>query len=87
MSEDNESKSINSRKHSFGGSSLRDEDSLSLTSAPSYMASTESARAKLRQPSPLRRENSATPARKRLSFSGSTNGSNKAGAVENSNNR
>ncbi|XP_030449833.1 protein IQ-DOMAIN 2-like [Syzygium oleosum] len=64
------------RRHSIGGSSVRDDESLgSSASVPSYMVATESARAKSRLQSPLGIENNATPdkgtagpAKKRLSF-------------------
>lgn len=74
---DDDSKSLNStqseqcRRHSFVGSSVRDDESLGSSPAvPGYMAYTESARAKSRLPSP---QGSETPgsAKKRLSFSGS----------------
>ncbi|KAL3650056.1 hypothetical protein CASFOL_006459 [Castilleja foliolosa] len=79
---DDESKSVNSaqsgccRRHSIAGSSARDDDSLASSSAvPSYMASTESARAKSRLPSPLGTPDRASSSKKRLSFSGSSGGS------------
>ncbi|KAI3442967.1 uncharacterized protein J3R85_000309 [Psidium guajava] len=64
------------RRHSIGGSSVRDEESLgSSASVPSYMVATESARAKSRLQSPLGIGNNGTPdkgsagtAKKRLSF-------------------
>lgn len=81
MSPDHDSKSVFSvqseqnRRHSVGGSSVRDDESLASSPAvPSYMASTKSAKAKLRQQSPLGMENvtpekgSAANAKKRLSF-------------------
>ncbi|KAG5557427.1 hypothetical protein RHGRI_007615 [Rhododendron griersonianum] len=67
------------RRHSIAGSSVRDDDSLASSPAvPSYMGSTESAKAKSRVPSPL--GNNGTPlekgsvgsARKRLSFPSSS---------------
>ncbi|MCE0481334.1 hypothetical protein HAX54_039016 [Datura stramonium] len=66
------------RRHSFlVGSSIRDDESLeSSRTVPSYMAATESARARSRLPSPLGFEKNGTPekgtvssAKKRLSFS------------------
>ncbi|KAK4480303.1 hypothetical protein RD792_013372 [Penstemon davidsonii] len=86
---DDESRSINSiqsercRRHSVEGSSVRDDESFSSSPAiPGYLASTESARAKSRLPSPLGLEKVGTPekvsggsAKKRLSFSGSPAGS------------
>lgn len=70
------------RRHSFAGSSIRDDESLASSPAvPSYMAATESARARSRLPSPLGFEKSGTPekgtvssAKKRLSFSASPGG-------------
>ncbi|PKI43267.1 protein IQ-DOMAIN 1 [Punica granatum] len=71
------------RRHSIAGgsggpSSVRDDDSLSsLASVPSYMAPTQSAKAKSRLPSPLGingtppEKGSAGSAKKRLSFTGS----------------
>uniref|UniRef100_A0A5B7AWX8 DUF4005 domain-containing protein n=1 Tax=Davidia involucrata TaxID=16924 RepID=A0A5B7AWX8_DAVIN len=63
------------RRHSIAGSSVRDDESLaSSPSVPSYMVSTESAKAKSRMQSPFRVENgtpekgSAGSAKKRLSF-------------------
>ena len=65
------------RRHSLAGSSVRDDESLASSPAvPSYMASTESTRARSRLPSPLGLEkNNGTPergssasAKKRLSF-------------------
>ncbi|KAL4341753.1 hypothetical protein GQ457_08G012320 [Hibiscus cannabinus] len=65
------------RRHSFGGSSVRDDESLaSSPSLPSYMVPTQSARAKTRLQSPLGLEaNGATPekgpnpsTKKRLSY-------------------
>ncbi|KAL0283990.1 UNVERIFIED_CONTAM: protein IQ-DOMAIN 1 [Sesamum angustifolium] len=87
---DDESKSVKSaqsdrcRRHSTAGSSVRDDESLasSPASVPSYMASTESTRARSR-PSPLgSAERVKTPekaassgsAKKRLSFSDSLRG-------------
>ncbi|KAF3631099.1 hypothetical protein CQW23_24129 [Capsicum baccatum] len=65
------------RRHSIAGSSVRDDESLgSCSSVPSYMASTQSAKARTRLQSPLGVENSTTPAKgsagsvkKRLSYS------------------
>ncbi|KAK6144860.1 hypothetical protein DH2020_021680 [Rehmannia glutinosa] len=82
---DDDSKSINStqsercRRHSVAGSSVRDDESLASSPAvPSYMGSTESARAKSRLPSPLGTPEKASvsggSAKKRLSFSGSPGG-------------
>lgn len=74
------------RRHSIGGSSVRDDESLaSSPPVPSYMASTKSAKARSRLPSPLGLERygsapekgsvSAGPTpRKRLSFQGSPAG-------------
>ncbi|XP_009593794.1 protein IQ-DOMAIN 3-like isoform X2 [Nicotiana tomentosiformis] len=70
------------RRHSIAGSSIRDDESLSSSQAvPSYMAATESARARSRLPSPLGFEKIGTPekgtinsAKKRLSFSASPGG-------------
>lgn len=68
------------RRHSFAGSSIRDDESLASSPAvPSYMAATESARSRSRLPSPLGFEKNGTPetgtvstsAKKRLSFSAS----------------
>lgn len=67
------------RRHSVAGSSVRDDESLASSPAvPSYMAPTESAKAKSRLPSPLGLEKNGTPdhkkgssvgsAKKRLSF-------------------
>lgn len=64
------------RRHSIAGSSVRDDESLaSSPSVPSYMVPTESARARLRPPSPLGVEKNGTPekgsagpAKKRLSY-------------------
>lgn len=63
----------------MAGSSVRDDESLtSSASVPSYMAQTESAKAKSRVPSPLGFEKGGTPekgsvgsAKKRLSFTAS----------------
>ncbi|KAL8533043.1 hypothetical protein ACS0TY_009337 [Phlomoides rotata] len=82
---DEDSKSMNStlsdqcRRRSIGGSSVRDDEGFASSSAiPSYMASTESARAKSRLPTAQGSEYFGTPERpssvsckKRLSFSGS----------------
>ncbi|GFP82638.1 protein iq-domain 1 [Phtheirospermum japonicum] len=76
---DDDSKSINSaqsdrcRRHSVAGSSVRDDESLASSPAvvQSYMASTESARARARLASPLGGEKVGSSAKKRLSFSGS----------------
>jgi len=70
------------RRHSIAGSSVRDDESLaSTTSVPSYMAPTQSAKAKSRMPSPLGLDKSGTPekgsvgsAKKRLSFPSSPAG-------------
>lgn len=70
------------RRHSIAGSSVRDDESLaSSPSVPSYMAATESARARSRLPSPLGFEKIGTPekgsvssTKKRLSFSASPGG-------------
>ncbi|XP_042506146.1 protein IQ-DOMAIN 3-like [Macadamia integrifolia] len=70
------------RRHSVAGSSVRDDESLASSPAvPSYMAPTESARAKARLHSPLGIEKIGTPekglagsAKKRLSFSASPAG-------------
>ncbi|XP_048232028.1 protein IQ-DOMAIN 3-like [Ricinus communis] len=70
------------RRHSIAGSSVRDDESLaSSPSVPSYMAPTQSAKAKSRLPSPLGVDKDGTPdkasvasAKKRLSFSGSPAG-------------
>ncbi|KAI4349191.1 hypothetical protein L6164_009815 [Bauhinia variegata] len=67
--------SVQSRRHSIAGSSVRDDESLaSSPSVPSYMVPTQSAKAKSRLQSPLATEN-GTPekgsfgtAKKRLSF-------------------
>ncbi|KAJ0978214.1 hypothetical protein J5N97_013688 [Dioscorea zingiberensis] len=64
------------RRHSIAGSSIRDDESLASSPAvPSYMAPTESARAKSRFQSPVASENPETPekgpiasVKKRLSF-------------------
>ncbi|XP_019151925.1 PREDICTED: protein IQ-DOMAIN 1-like [Ipomoea nil] len=63
----------NRRRHSIGGSSVRDDESLasSPSTVPSYMAPTHSAKAKTRLQSPSDVENGTTPekgAKKRLSF-------------------
>lgn len=85
---DNDSRSMFSaqseqyRRHSIAGSSVRDDESLaSTTSVPSYMAPTQSAKAKSRMPSPLGLDKSGTPekgsvgsAKKRLSFPSSPAG-------------
>lgn len=71
------------RRHSIAGSSVRDDESLASSPAvPSYMAATESAKAKSRLPSPLGLEKNGTPdrgsmgsAKKRLSFPASPAGS------------
>ncbi|XP_068667740.1 protein IQ-DOMAIN 2-like [Aristolochia californica] len=70
------------RRHSIAGSSVRDDESLaSSPSVPSYMASTESAKAKSRLQSPLGGSKIDTPergsagsAKKRLSFPPSPSG-------------
>ncbi|XP_062155504.1 protein IQ-DOMAIN 3 [Alnus glutinosa] len=50
------------RRHSIEDSSVRDDESLATTpSVPSYMASTQSAKAKSRLPSPLGLEKNGTP--------------------------
>ncbi|PON58535.1 IQ motif, EF-hand binding site [Parasponia andersonii] len=67
------------RRHSIAGSSVTDNESLASSPAvPSYMAPTQSAKAKSRLPSPLCFEKIGTPdkgsvssAKKRLSFAGS----------------
>ncbi|PIA38634.1 hypothetical protein AQUCO_02700096v1 [Aquilegia coerulea] len=67
------------RRHSIAGSSVRDDESLaSSPSVPSYMAPTESAKAKARLQSPLGVETLETPdkgsvgsVKKRLSFTAS----------------
>ncbi|KAI4300241.1 hypothetical protein L6164_033638 [Bauhinia variegata] len=67
--------SVQSRRHSIAGSSVRDDESLASSAAvPSYMVPTQSAKAKSRLQSPLATEN-GTPekgsfgtAKKRLSF-------------------
>ena len=70
-------KSERYRRHSIAGSSVRDDESFtSSPSVPSYMASTEAARARSRLSSPMGTEKTAgTPAsvgaKKRLSFPGS----------------
>lgn len=64
------------RRHSVGGSSIRDDESLASSPAlPSYMVPTESARAKSRLQSPFEAEKngvlekgSSDSAKKRLSF-------------------
>ncbi|CAN4112868.1 unnamed protein product [Withania somnifera] len=71
-----------SRRHSFTGSSIRDDESQASSRAvPSYMAATESARARSHLPSPLGLGKSGTPekgtfssVKKRLSFSASPGG-------------
>ncbi|XP_024029291.1 protein IQ-DOMAIN 1 [Morus notabilis] len=72
------------RRHSIAGSSVRDDESLtSSPPVPSYMAPTQSAKAKSRMPSPLGFEKNGTPpdtgsvssAKKRLSFHTSPAGS------------
>ncbi|KAL5569262.1 hypothetical protein UlMin_025837 [Ulmus minor] len=71
------------RRHSIAGSSVRDDESLASSPAfPSYMAPTQSAKARSRLPSPLGFEKNGTPdkgsatsAKKRLSFSASPAGS------------
>ncbi|KAK4436055.1 protein IQ-DOMAIN 1 [Sesamum alatum] len=78
---DDDSRSINStqsercRRHSTAGSSLRDDESLASSPAvPSYMAPTESARAKSRfglEKVGTPEKSSGSSAKKRLSFSGS----------------
>lgn len=81
MSPDSDSKSLFSmhseqnRRHSIAGSSVRDNESMASSPAvPSYMASTQSAKAKSRVQSPLGMENGipekgpAGYAKKRLSF-------------------
>lgn len=82
-SQDDDSRSIFSvqsernRRHSIAGSSVRDDESLaSSPSVPSYMAPTQSAKAKTRLQSPLGMENGTTPekvpagmfVKKRLSY-------------------
>lgn len=80
-SQDDDSRSVFSvqsernRRHSIAGSSVRDDESLSSSaSVPSYMAPTQSAKAKTRLQSPLGLENgtpekaSAAPVKKRLSY-------------------
>ncbi|KAG2729981.1 hypothetical protein I3760_01G273300 [Carya illinoinensis] len=70
------------RRHSIGGSSMRDDESLTSSPAvPSYMAPTQSAKARSRLPSPLGSEKNGTPekgsagsVKKRLSFSASPGG-------------
>lgn len=71
------------RRHSIAGSSVGDDESLaSSASVPSYMAPTQSAKARSRLPSPLGFEKNGTPeklssvgsAKKRLSFSPSSVG-------------
>ena len=64
------------RRHSIGGALVRDDESLASSPAlPSYMGSTQSAKAKSRLQSPLGMENktpdkelAAGSAKKRLSF-------------------
>ncbi|XP_073313091.1 protein IQ-DOMAIN 2-like [Primulina huaijiensis] len=64
------------RRHSIAGSTIRDDESLaSSMSVPSYMASTKSAKAKSKLPSPLGIDNGSTPekgstgtVKKRLSY-------------------
>ncbi|MCD9641057.1 IQ-domain [Datura stramonium] len=81
MNQDDDTRSMLSmqsernRRHSIAGSSIRDDESLaSSPSVPSYMASTQSAKAKTRLQSPLGMENgtpekgSAGPVKKRLSY-------------------
>lgn len=68
------------RRHSIGGSSVKDDESLASSSAvPSYMAPTQSAKARSRLPSPLGPAKNGTPekgsagsVKKRLSFSASS---------------
>ncbi|CAK9152222.1 unnamed protein product [Ilex paraguariensis] len=70
------------RRHSIAGSSVRDDESLASSPAvPSYMAPTQSAKARSRLPSPLGVEKNGTPekgstssAKKRLSFTASPGG-------------
>ncbi|XP_007009748.2 PREDICTED: protein IQ-DOMAIN 1 [Theobroma cacao] len=70
------------RRHSIAGSSVRDDESLASSPAvPSYMAPTQSTKARSRLPSPLGLEKNGTPdrgsagsAKKRLSFSPSPAG-------------
>ncbi|KAI6669121.1 hypothetical protein NL676_004006 [Syzygium grande] len=70
------------RRHTIAGSSARDDESLaSTTSVPSYMAPTQSAKAKSRLSSPLGLDKSGTPekgsvgsVKKRLSFPSSPAG-------------
>lgn len=78
MNQDEDTQSMQSeqnRRHSIAGSFIRDDESLaSSPSVPSYMASTQSAKAKARLQSPLGMENgtpekgSAGPVKKRLSY-------------------
>ncbi|XP_073122953.1 protein IQ-DOMAIN 2-like [Henckelia pumila] len=82
ITQDDDSKSTVSaqsernRRHSIAGSTVRDDESLaSSMSVPSYMASTKSAKAKSKLPSPLGIDNGNTPekgsagtAKKRLSY-------------------
>ncbi|XP_077217353.1 protein IQ-DOMAIN 3-like isoform X2 [Tasmannia lanceolata] len=75
------SQSERPRRHSIAGTSVRDDESLASSPAvPSYMAPTESARAKSRMRSPLGDMNetpergSTALAKKRLSFSPSSGG-------------
>ncbi|KAK7315914.1 hypothetical protein VNO77_34496 [Canavalia gladiata] len=65
------------RRHSIGGSSVRDDESLASSPAiPSYMASTSSAMAKSKIPRPSpEKGGAAVSAKKRLSFSPSPAGS------------
>ncbi|XVF83287.1 hypothetical protein PTKIN_Ptkin16aG0474500 [Pterospermum kingtungense] len=64
------------RRHSIAGSSVRDDESLAISPAvPSYMAPTQSTKARSRLPSPLGVDKNGTPerglagsAKKRLSF-------------------
>ncbi|KAM7273483.1 hypothetical protein ACFE04_028147 [Oxalis oulophora] len=77
---DDDLRSIQSyRRHSIAGSSVRDDESLaSSPSVPSYMASTQSAKAKSRLSSPMGSDINGTPekgsVKKRLSFSASPGG-------------
>ncbi|KZV52618.1 protein IQ-DOMAIN 1-like [Dorcoceras hygrometricum] len=79
LSQEDDSRSILSlqsernRRHSIAASSIGDDESLGGSmSIPSYMASTQSAKAKSRLPSPLGTENGSAPekgsVKKRLSF-------------------
>ncbi|OMO71628.1 IQ motif, EF-hand binding site [Corchorus capsularis] len=71
------------RRYSIAGSSVRDDESLasSPSSVPSYMAPTQSTKARSRLPSPLGLDKNGTPerlagsAKKRLSFPASPAGS------------